>query len=87
MLKFLLFSVLVTVCASRDTTKPRHFEVFGDCDQKQYVGNEKIFTLRIPLRESIQTVTFPKVKRNNSLTIVNFSFSTFPLCITIRQSF
>lgn len=41
MLKFLLFFVLLAVCVGRDKTKPRHFEVFGDCDIKQCVGNEK----------------------------------------------
>ncbi|XP_055298881.1 uncharacterized protein LOC129566713 [Sitodiplosis mosellana] len=62
-------SVEIAVCACRDKTKPRHFEEFGDCDEEQYIGNVKIFTLRIPLRETIQTVTFPKDPEKSDIMI------------------
>lgn len=38
------------------------FETFDKTANRQYLGNEKIFTLRIPFGESKQTFTFPKVK-------------------------
>lgn len=30
-------------------------------------------------------VTFPKVKTNQQLTILNFNFLSFPLCVAVRQ--
>lgn len=55
--------MLVTVCASQNlVSKPAHFEVFGLCNDEQYLGNEKVFTSRIPFGETIETFTFPKVR-------------------------
>lgn len=74
----------VAVCVGIGITKTRYFEVFGDSGIKQYVGNKKLFTFCISVKESIQMVTFPKVKTNQQLTISIFIFS-LPLCVTIRQ--
>lgn len=54
---------LVTVCASQNlVSKPAHFEIFGLCNDEQYLGNEKVFTPRVPFGETIGTFTFPNVR-------------------------
>lgn len=61
--KYSFWLVLAVVVASQDlASKPAHFQELGLCDDAQYLGNEKDFTLRIPFGESIETFTFPKVE-------------------------
>lgn len=62
MLKYSFWLVLAVAVASQDlASNPAHFEEFGLCNDEQYLGNEKVFTLRIPFGESIETFTFPEV--------------------------
>lgn len=56
-----------------------HFETFDKQSRRQYLGNEKIFTLRIPFGESTQTFTFPKVSFPKDFFLSSSSFGPFIL--------